>query len=283
VAAAVIAERLPLPEGHAKRGERRYPLAVSPRPDATSRFTDRVEDYVRWRPGYPAEVLEALRADVGLVPAHVVADIGSGTGLLSRLFVDNGNVVYGVEPNRAMAAVAEAELSTGGRFHDVDGRAEATGLGEASVDLVTAGQAFHWFSVPEARREFQRILRPGGAVALVWNLRRLDSSPFLREYEAFLHHWSTDYREVSAGYAKEEALRELFGPAGWREHRFGSAQHFDLDGLRGRLLSSSYTPKAGDPRRDPMLEGLAALFAAHAEEGTVAFEYDTRLFTGRLS
>jgi SAM-dependent methyltransferase len=252
-------------------------------PDATSRFTDRVDDYVRWRPGYPPQVLDALRREIGLVPAHVIADVGSGTGLLSRLFVDNGNLVYGVEPNRAMAAVAEAELSPGGRFRSVDGRAEATGLAAASVDLVTAGQAFHWFSVPETRREFQRILRPGGAVALVWNLRRLDSTPFLRDYEAFLHHWSTDYREVSAGYAKEEALRAFFGPEGWREHCFASAQHFDFEGLRGRLLSSSYTPKAGDPRRDAMLAALPPLFAAHAKDGTVAFEYDTRLFIGRLS
>jgi SAM-dependent methyltransferase len=256
---------------------------VTSHPDATSRFSDRVEDYVRWRPGYPLQVVAALRADLGLVPEHVIADVGSGTGILSRLFVDNGNVVYGVEPNRAMAAVAEADLAPSGRFRSVEGRAEATGLDEASVDLVTAGQAFHWFSVPDARREFRRILRPAGGVALVWNLRRLDSTPFLRDYEAFLHRWSTDYREVSAGYASEEALRALFGPAGWREHTFDSSQPFDLGGLRGRLLSSSYTPKAGDPRREPMLAALAELFAAHETNGRVAFDYDTRLFTGRLS
>src|SRR5258706_9853328 len=151
--------------------------------EPTTRFSDRVQDYVRWRPGYPPAVLEALRSDLGLRPAHVVADIGSGTGLLSRLLVENGNVVYGVEPNRAMAAVAEADLGPSRRFHSVDGRAEATGLGAGSVDLVTAGQAFHWFKVPESRAEFLRILRPGGGVALVWNLPRVDSTPFLREYE----------------------------------------------------------------------------------------------------
>lgn len=228
-------------------------------------------------------MFEALRSDLGLVPEHVIADVGSGTGLLSRLFVQNGNLVYGVEPNRAMAEVAEAELSASGRFRSAPGRAEATGLPGSSVDLVTAGQAFHWFSVPESRTEFRRILRPGGGVALVWNLRRLDGTPFLRDYEAFLHLWSTDYREVSAGYGSEEALRALFGAGGWREHRFDSAQHFDLAGLRGRLLSSSYTPKQGDPRREQMLAGLPALFAAHERSGQVAFEYDTRLFTGRLS
>jgi len=254
-----------------------------PRPDPTTRFTDRVQDYVRTRPGYPVAVLEALRAELGLQPGHAVADVGSGTGLLSRLFIDNGNVVYGVEPNQAMAAVAVADLGPSGRFHPVDGRAEATGLGEGSVDLVTAGQAFHWFAVPEARAEFRRILRPGGGVALVWNLRRLDSTPFLRDYEAFLRRWSTDYDEVSQRYAEPGALSALFGPAGWREHAFENVQRFDLEALRGRLLSSSYTPREGDPRRAPMLAELPALFAAHARDGAVAFEYDTRLFVGRLS
>ena len=251
--------------------------------DPTSRFSDRVQDYVRWRPGYPPAVLEALRRDLGLQPGHVVADVGSGTGLLSRLLVENGNVVYGIEPNREMAAVAEADLGGTGRFHSVDGRAEATSLAAGSVDLVTAGQAFHWFKVPESRAEFRRILRPGGGVALVWNLRRLDSTPFLRDYEAFLHRWSDDYEEVSAQYAKEESLRGLFGDAGWIERRFDSVQHFDFEGLRGRLLSSSYTPKQGDPRREAMLAALPAVFEAHAREGRVAFEYDTRLFLGRLS
>jgi len=251
--------------------------------DPTSRFSDRVQDYVRWRPGYPPAVVQALRDDLGLQPSHVVADIGSGTGILSRLLVENGNEVYGVEPNREMAAVAEADLGTTGRFHDVDGRAEATSLPDRSVDLVTAGQAFHWFKVPESRAEFRRILRPGGGVALVWNLRKLDSTPFLRDYEAFLHRWSNDYQEVSAQYAREESLRGLFGETGWIERRFDSAQHFGLEGLRGRLLSSSYTPKVGDPRREAMLAALPAVFEAHARDGQVAFEYDTRMFMGRMA
>lgn len=252
-------------------------------PDPTSRFSDRVQDYVRWRPGYPPQVVEALRTDLGLQPSHVVADVGSGTGILSRLLVENGNVVYGVEPNREMAAVAEADLAHTGRFHGIDGRAEATTLGERSVDLITAGQAFHWFKVPESHAEFRRILRPGGGVALVWNLRRLDSTPFLRDYEAFLRRWSNDYEEVSEKYAKPESLRGLFGNGGWRERRFDSAQHFDFDGLRGRLLSSSYTPREGDPRRAEMLAALPGVFEAHARDGRVAFEYDTRMFLGRLA
>ncbi|HUG54600.1 MAG TPA: class I SAM-dependent methyltransferase [Vicinamibacteria bacterium] len=250
--------------------------------DPTARFSDRVDDYVRTRPGYPAEVLEALRDDLGLRSEHVVADVGSGTGILARLFVDNGNLVHGVEPNRAMAAVAERDLGPSGRFRAVEGRAEATGLAGRSVDLVSAGQAFHWFAVPETRAEFLRILRPPGGVALAWNLRRLDSTPFLRAYEAFLHHWSVDYAAVSERHAEPASLRAFFGEHGWREHRFDNLQVFDLAGLRGRLLSSSYTPRAGDPRREPMLAALDRLFAEHAREGQVAFEYDTRVFTGRL-
>jgi SAM-dependent methyltransferase len=250
--------------------------------DPTGRFTDRVGDYVRTRPGYPPGVLEALREEIGLHPGHVVADVGSGTGLLTRLFIAHGNVVYGVEPNRAMAAAAEEELGPSGRFRSVDGRAESTGLPDGSVDLVAAGQAFHWFSVPEARAEFRRILRPPGGVALVWNLRRLDSTPFLREYEAFLHRWSVDYAAVSERHAEPASLRAFFGEGGWRERRFDNVQLFDLEGLAGRLLSSSYTPKAGDPRREPMLAALPELFARHARQGQVAFEYDTRIFAGRL-
>jgi len=260
------------------------PADSGPEPlNPTARFSDRVEDYVRTRPGYPAAVLDALRSDLGLRPEHAVADVGSGTGLLSRLFIDNGNVVYGVEPNQAMAEAAVAVLGSSGRFHAVAGRAEATTLEPASVALVAAGQAFHWFSVPETRVEFERILRPGGGVALVWNLRRLDSSPFLRDYEAFLRHWSTDYDEVSQRYAEPGALRALFGPRGWREHSFDNVQRFDLEALRGRLLSSSYTPREGDPRRAPMLAELPRLFETHARDGRVDFEYDTRLFVGRLS
>lgn len=256
---------------------------TAPPPDSASRFTDRVDDYARTRPRYPAAVLGVMQEELGLRPGHVVADVGSGTGILSRLFVENGNVVHGVEPNRAMAAVAAAELGRSGRFHDVDGRAEATTLPGGSVDLVAAGQAFHWFSAPEARREFLRILRPPGGVALVWNLRRLDSTPFLRAYEAFLHRWSVDYAAVSERYAEGASLRALFGPAAWREHRFDNVQLFDRESLRGRLLSSSYTPPAGDPRRAPMLAALDVLFEEHAEAGRVAFEYDTRVYTGRLS
>jgi SAM-dependent methyltransferase len=252
------------------------------RGDPTSRFTDRVFDYARYRPSYPSQLFDLLRDELGLRPGHVVADVGSGTGILCEPLLANGNVVFAVEPNRAMARAAQERFGGDPRFRDVDGRAEATGLLPASVDLIVAAQAFHWFDAARAREEFQRILRPGGSVVLVWNSRRLDGSPFLRDYEAFLHEWGTDYKEVSARYEVEADMRTLFGAGGFARRRFDNVQSFDLDGLGGRLKSSSYAPPPGHPRHEPMLRALAGLFAAHQQEGRVSFEYDTNVYYGRL-
>ena len=161
----------------------------------TVRFSTRVENYVRYRPGYPDAVLAWLRAECDLTPAAVVADIGSGTGKLAELFLRNGNRVFGVEPNREMREAGEGMLAGFPNFVSVDGAAEATTLPAASVDFVTAGQAFHWFDRQTARREFARILKPGGWVVLVWNERRSDS-PFLRDYEALLREFASEYEQV---------------------------------------------------------------------------------------
>jgi SAM-dependent methyltransferase len=247
----------------------------------TERFTIRVEDYERYRPDYPREVLTTLQREYGLIPAHVIADIGSGTGLSARLFLENGNVVYGVEPNEAMAAAAARRLS-GAAFHDVRGRAEATALPDRSIDLIVAGQAFHWFDPAAAAVELRRILRPGGRLAVVWNRRRLDTTPFLRAYEELLQRWGTDYRQVSERHAEPGALAIVFGGDGYRIHRFPHRQVFDREGLRGRLLSSSYTPPPGHASHEPMLAALDAVFDACAVEGRVSFDYDTELYIGPL-
>jgi SAM-dependent methyltransferase len=251
--------------------------------DPTGRFTDRVADYARHRPSYPPELLQLLREELGLRPDHTVADVGSGTGILAEMLLDNGNRVLAVEPNRAMAEEAQRRLGGNPRFRDVDGRAEATGLEAGEVDLAVAAQAFHWFDPARSRDEFRRILKPGGGVALVWNIRRVDGTPFLRDYETFLRRWGTDYNEVSGRYRDPDTLNVFFGPGGYRTRRFEYRQTFDLAGLRGRLLSSSYTPGAGDARREPMLLALAGLFEAHQRDGRVAFEYDTWVYYGRLT
>jgi len=250
--------------------------------DPTRRFSSRVADYVKYRPGYPAALLRLLESECGLVPESVIADVGSGTGLLSELFLRHGNRVYGVEPNREMREAGERLLAGYPNFESVDGRAEETTLEDASVDLVTAGQAFHWFDPAGARREFARILRPGGWVALAWNDRRTAGTPFLEDYERLLLEYGIDYREVSMKYMEESSFSTLFGGGEIRTATFDNEQVFDFDGLRGRLTSSSYSPEAGHPNFEPMIRELEALFRRHQRGGRVVVAYDTRVFYGRL-
>jgi SAM-dependent methyltransferase len=248
----------------------------------TQRFSDRVEDYVRYRPGYPRAVLDVLRQEIGLTPDWVVADIGSGTGISARLFLENGNPVVGVEPNGAMRHAGEELLGGWPGFRSVDGTAEDTGLGPASVDLVAVAQAFHWFDPATAGREFARILRPAGWVVLVWNTRRTGSSEFLGGYERLLVRHGTDYAAVRHDRIDAAVLERFFGGL-YRRATVDNEQLLDLDGLKGRVLSSSYTPKPDDPRRAPLLHDVERLFEAHETDGCVRIEYDTEIYFGRLS
>lgn len=251
---------------------------------STERFGNRVDDYARWRPGYPAELAPWLMRQCRLQPGDRVADIGYGTGLFTRELLRQGLRVQGVEPNAPMRAAGERFLADfAPLFSSHDGTAEATGLEDHSVSLVTAAQAFHWFRPQPARAEFARILAPGGQAALVWNVRREDT-PFLRGYEALLRAHAPEYAASGVpAQANLDVIRPFFAPAGFVEHSIPYAQHFDREGLRGRLLSSSYAPAAGTPGHEAMLAALDALFEAHQREGLVTFEYDTRTFVGRLT
>ncbi len=250
--------------------------------DSTVRFSSRVAAYVRYRPRYPAAIVPALARECGLAPEAVIADLGSGTGFLAELFLENGNLVYGVEPNREMREAGARLLARYPRFTSVDGRAEATTLAAASVELVTAGQAFHWFDRPAARREFARILKPSGWVVLVWNVRRKTATAFLRAYERLLLEYSIDYRTVDHSNVTDEVIADFFAPGTFTVLSFENPQVFDYDGLEGRLMSSSYVPESGHPNHAPMLAALRGLFAEHQVAGTVTFEHDTRLYVGRL-
>jgi SAM-dependent methyltransferase len=250
--------------------------------DPKQRFSNRVEDYVRYRPGYPSAILDALREECGLRPESIVADIGSGTGLLAQLFLENGNLVYGVEPNAAMREAGEQFLEKYPHLCSVAGSAEATTLPGASVDFVVVGQAFHWFEPSAARAEFLRLLRPGGWVAVIWNERINDTTPFQRDYELLLRTFGTDYKKVSATYPQDEPMQRFFGSGALRKKSFPNEQVFDCDGLRGRLLSSSYAPPEGHPNHEPMLAELKRLFDAHRQEGRVRFEYKTHMYYGQL-
>lgn len=251
-------------------------------PDHTRRFSNRVADYVRYRPNYPALALAFLAWRCGLGPNSSVADVGSGTGILTRRLLELGCDVTGVEPNREMREAAEASLVGCTRFRSVDARAEATGLGDASVDLVTAAQAFHWFDAAAARREFARILRPGGRVALVWNERCSDTTPFLRGYEALLRACVPRYLESSHRKWDGHVLADFFAPVPMETYICRNEQRMDLPSLRGRLLSSSYTPKEGQAGHEELMVGLDDLFGRHEREGVVLLEYRTEVYLGQL-
>lgn len=253
-----------------------------PPADATTRFADRVDAYVRARPGYPTDVIELLRAQPGLSPQSTVADVGAGTGIFTRLLLETGATVHAIEPNGPMREALVAALGANPRLSAHDAPAEATGLPDASVDLITAAQAFHWFDRDKAGREFRRIVRPGGAIALVWNTRLDDTTPFLAAYEQMLRRWSPDYRAVNHRNVGLESIEPFFAPGGVERHTFDYHQVFDFEGLRGRLLSSSYAPAAGHPNHEPMLAELRAIFERHQNASTVRFEYRTEVYLGRF-
>lgn len=253
-----------------------------PASNATSRFSDRVENYVRYRPGYPPEVLATLKTECGLLPSHTLADIASGTGIWTHTLLENGNAVFAVEPNADMRAAGERLLAGFSNFNSVAGTAEATGLGGQSVDFVTAAQAAHWFDRARARKEFVRILRPGGWLVLLWNERVTDSTKFLRDYEKLLLAYGTDYKEVRHERTTD-SVNDFFDPMPFEQRVFAMRQEFDYAGIEGRLLSSSYAPGPEHPQHTAMLHDLRRIFDECAVNGRAAFEYKTRVYFGRLS
>jgi SAM-dependent methyltransferase len=249
--------------------------------NATSRFSDRVENYVRYRPGYPRDVLRALENDCGLAPDHVIADVASGTGIWTLMLLENGNRVFGIEPNAEMRRAGERLLAEFPKFTSIAGTAEATTLPNDTVDFVTAAQAAHWFDRERARGEFVRIVKPGGWLVLLWNERLTNSTAFLRDYEKLLLTFGTDYEDVRHERTTD-AVNEFFDPAPFQQRVFEMRQEFDYGGLEGRLLSSSYAPGPEHPKHAPMLHELRRIFEAHATAGRVAFDYKTRVYFGQL-
>lgn len=252
-----------------------------PASNSTSRFPSRVENYVRYRPGYPPEVLATLRDESGLRPELSVADVASGTGIWTRMLLENGNTVFGAEPNADMRQAGERLLAGFSGFRSVAGSAEATTLADARVDFVTAAQAAHWFDRPKSRREFARILRPGGWLVLLWNERITDSTPFLRDYEQLLLEFGTDYEEVRHERTTD-AVNEFYDPVPFTQRVFPMRQEFDYAGLEGRLLSSSYAPGPEHPKHAPMLRQLRQIFDLHSAADKVRFDYRTRVYMGRV-
>lgn len=251
--------------------------------NSTERFSSRVANYVRYRPGYPPEMLDPLRRECGLTADWVIADVGCGTGLLAQLFLESGNRLFGIEPNKEMREAGERFLHSYSKFMSLPGTAEDTGLPNQSLDLVTAGQAAHWFDRERARREFLRILRRTGWTVLVWNERASSSSAFMQGYEALLETYGTDYDEVRrVDQDRAAAVASFFAPNRVCLKTFTNRQEFDFTALEGRLLSSSYTPQQGHPKYEPMLSALRRLFETHQENGEVAINYETHMYYGQL-
>jgi SAM-dependent methyltransferase len=264
-----------------KDTERSARPAGQARADSTQRFSSRVENYVRYRPSYPPAAVALLRERCGLKAGASVADVGSGTGILTQLLLESGAQVFAVEPNDPMRAAAEAALGENPRFVSVRGTAEATTLEAGSTDLYVAGQAFHWFDPARARGEALRIARAGAFGALLWNERPRTGSAFHDDYDALLRRHVGEYDAVVASRADEAHMRAFFG--GRMElATFANEQRFDYDGLLGRLMSSSYAPESGHPQHAPLLTGLRALFAHHQAGGYVVFPYVTLVYHAPL-
>ncbi len=250
--------------------------------DPTKRFSNRVEDYIKYRPSYPPDVIGLLEVECGLTPASVIADVGSGTGILSELFLKHGNRVFGVEPNREMRAAGDKLLAKYSNFSSIDGAAEATTMVNTSVDFITAGQAFHWFDRQRSRAEFERILKPGGLVVLIWNGFRVETSPLNNAYQQLVLEYGTDYQEVRREIIGCD-VESFYAPGVCQVARFEFQQRFDFEGLKGRLLSSSYAPEPDHPHYQPMLLELQELFYNNQKDGKVVFHYETELYYGQLS
>lgn len=249
---------------------------------STTRFSDRVADYVQFRPHYPLEIIDLLSHKCDLTPESVIADIGSGTGLLTKLFLENGNPVIGIEPNQEMRKAGEQYLAEFGRFTSMDGSAEATRLPAHAMDIAVAGQAFHWFDHAKARAEFIRILKPEGFAVLVWNVRRTDTTPFLRDYEQLVAKFGTDYQEINHKHAQDKSVLSTFFGGEFYQAQFDNVQRFNFEGVMGRLRSSSYMPALNDTNYAPMVKQVKEIFTAHQQNGVVTFEYDTVVYYGLM-
>ena len=246
----------------------------------TERFSNRVENYRRFRPNYPPAVIELIRETTNLPIKVEVADLGSGTGILTRLLLDQGWTVYAVEPNAPMREAAEADLGDRKKFHSIATRAEETTLPDVSVDLITAAQAFHWFDREAAFTEFRRILRPNGWVFLIWNERQ-KGSPFDHAYHELLAMLGQAFEGVR-DRAEDKRLSTFFRAGTYREARFPNPTPLTWEALLGRFLSSSYVPTEDDPRHAGLVAHLRKIFEEQQRDGRVIMEQTTNVYFGQL-
>jgi SAM-dependent methyltransferase len=249
--------------------------------NSTTRFSNRVDDYVKYRPHYPKTIVEFLEDDYELSTDKLIADIGAGTGISTALFLDAGYKVIAIEPNQEMREKSAELLGNYPGFKAMNGTAENTGLETGSIDFIIAGQAFHWFDQEKSRAEFKRVLTPGGVVALIWNERKT-TSDFEVEYDQLIITHGNDYVKVDHRNINDEQIGSFFSPAPFQLKVFANKQVFDFEGLAGRLLSSSYMPTRDEAGYEPMMSDLKILFDRYQQDGFITINYDTKVYVGRV-
>ncbi len=249
---------------------------------STERFSNRVENYLKYRPSYPPAIISFLENACHLTKTNTIADMGSGTGLLTELFLKAGYAVYGVEPNKEMRQAGEAYLKEYPNFYSIEATAENTDLPNSSVQLIVAGTAFHWFNPEKTKLEFQRILQTNGFVALLWNVRNL-AFPLMQEYEALILKYGTDYQESGAMQFNHSVGEDFFAPHVMHTASFVNQQFFDRESFQGRLLSASYALQPNDTGYETMIDALNQIFDRHEQRGKICFEYETKIYYGQLA
>lgn len=247
----------------------------------TGRFSDRVENYVQYRPGYPQQAIDFLIDEFTLSSLSVVADIGSGTGIFTKYLLNHVYRVFAVEPNEPMRLAAEEHLSKYTNVTSVAGTAEHTNLPAGSIDLITSATAFHWFDVEQARDEFKRILKPDGAVALLWNVKNPDADEFSVAYKNLVDQYTIDADE-KAGLLNGQRLKDFFANGEYKTTSYPNQQVFDQAGLIGRSFSSSNAPLPYTLDGNRFTNDLKDLFHQYQVEGTVTLHYNTMVYTGRV-
>ncbi|MDR1536809.1 MAG: class I SAM-dependent methyltransferase [Clostridiales bacterium] len=246
--------------------------------DSKERFSDRAKVYARHRPDYPDEAVRLILESSEDGPA---ADIGSGTGKLTKMLLPSGRQIYAVEPNPMMRCEAEAELSKFPNFHSVCASAEETTLPDNFAALIVAAQAFHWFDKEKCKKEFRRISTSAGVAALIWNQADACASDFMRSYLDAADIYSGDYPKHHHDLTNLKQF-ELFFDGNFTSRLLAWSAPINFEGLWGRALSSSYAPVEGHPHYEPLKASLEEIFSKHQKSGFVTYEYKTLVVLGKL-
>ena len=242
-----------------------------------TRFSSRVENYVKYRPNYPKDALSFLFEN-GINKDNVVADIGSGTGIFSNQLITNVKKLYCVEPNDPMREYAESLLNKYDNFYSIKAPAEATTLEDNSIDAIVVAQAFHWFDIEKCQIEFNRILKDENShIFLIWN-NRLSNTDFLLKYDEVLCNLSKDYNIVNHQNLGDREFDYFFDKK-WAKYEFDNVQIFNKEQFVGRVASSSYNPEKGDDIYEKFYENINRIFDEENEEGFVKFNYKTQIIT----